>query len=145
MRERRFENREDVYFSDLFKIAIGVFIGALAALFAYEAINVWRLEYAARKLVQQVQQQENASRAQAALQQQQQRENQERRRQEQQASIRAGELLQHLESERAVRKEAAWSAFYQPSPACKDDPNTAACANAHIAAKRRFDAQYIDR
>lgn len=145
MRERRFENREDAYFSDLFKIALGVFIGALAALFAYETINVWRLEYAASKLVQQAQQQEKASRAQAALQQQQQREEQQRRRQEQQALRRADELVQRLQRERIARKEAAWHAFYQPSASCRVDGVTTVCANEHISAKRRFDAQYVDR
>lgn len=145
MQERSFHSREDAYFSDIFKIAIGVFVGALAAMFAYETINVWRVEYAARKLVHQVEQQEKASRAQAALQQQQQREDQERRREEQQALRRANELVQRLERERTARKEAAWAAFYQPSASCRVDAVTTVCANEHIAAKRRFDAQYVDR
>lgn len=138
MERRGFQNDEGTFLLDLVKLSLGVFIGALAAMFAYETINVWRLERAARQLVQQAQQQEKASRAQAARQQQQREENQ-------QAISMANELAQRLDRERRARKEAAWNSFYQPSPACRTDAVTAACANEHIAAKRIFDAQYLDR
>lgn len=149
MERRGFKNDEGTFLLDLVKLSLGVFIGALAALFAYEAINVWRLEHAARQLVQQAEQQGKAARAQAARQQQQQQQQQlenERRQEEQQKAITmADQLAKRLERERRARKEAAWNAFYQPSPACRADAVTAACANEHIAAKKRFEAQYADR
>lgn len=145
MERRGFQNDEGTFLLDLVKLSLGVFIGALAALFAHEAINAWRLEYAARQFVQQAQQQEKASRAQAARQQQQQEESRQQQEERQQAIRMADQIAQRMERERRARKEAAWNAFYQPSPACRADPVTAACANEHIAAKRRFDAQYVDR
>lgn len=144
MERRGFQNDEGTFLLDLVKLSLGVFIGALAALFAYEAINAWRLEQAARQLVQQAEQQGKAARVQAARQQQQELENQRRQEEQQKAITMADQLAQRLERERRARKDAAWNAFYQPSPACRADAVTAACANEHIAAKRRFDAQYVD-
>lgn len=137
MERRGFQNQENT----VAKIALGVFIGALAAMFAYEGINALRFEYAARQLVQQAQQQEKAARAEAVRQQQQQQQIQQQRQEE----LRAARLLQRLERERQARKEAAWAAFYQPSASCRVDAVTTVCANEHIGAKRRFDAQYVDR
>ena len=141
MERRGFQNEENTFLLGVVKTSLGVFIGGLAAMFAYEGINALRFEYAARQLVQQAQQQEKAARAEAVRQQQQQQQIQQQRQEE----LRAAKLLQLLERERQARKEAAWAAFYQPSASCRDDPVTAVCANDHIAAKRRFDAQYVDR
>lgn len=145
MERRGFKNDEGTFFLDLLKLSLGVFVGVLAALLAHEAINVWRLERAARQLVQQAEQQVKAARVQAARQQQQQLENQRRQEEQQKAITMADQLAQRFERERRARKEAAWNAFYQPSPACRADAVTAACANEHIAAKKRFEAQYADR
>ena len=145
MQRRPFEKPENTFFADILKTALGVFIGALAALFAYEAINALRLEYAARQLVQNLEKEQKNARAQAARQQQQQQENEQQQHEAQQAARMADQLAQRLERERSSRKQAAWTAFYQPSASCRADAVTAACANEHIAAKRRFDAQYVDR
>ncbi len=62
---------------------------------------------------------------------------------EQMRSARA--LAARLETERQERRDAAWAKFYQPSPSCKADSGTAACANEYMAARKRFDGQYVDR
>lgn len=145
MERRVFQNEESTFLLDIVKTSLGVFIGGLAAMFAYEGISAMRLEYAAKQLMQQAQQQEKAARAELVRQQQQQQQTQQEREEERQALRRANQLAQRLERERQLRKEAAWRVFYQPSAPCRDDPVTAACANEHIAAKRRFEAQYVDR
>lgn len=145
MERRVFQNEESTFLLDIVKTSLGVFIGGLAAMFAYEGISAMRLEYAAKRLVQQAQQQEKTARAELVRQQQQQQKIQQEREEEQQATRRADQLAQRLERERRLRKEAAWRVFYQPSAPCRDDPVTAVCANEHIAAKRRFEAQYVDR
>ena len=145
MERRVFQNEESTFLLDIVKTSLGVFIGGLAAMFAYEGISAMRLEYAAKRLVQQAQQQEKTARAELVRQQQQQQKIQQEREEEQQATRRADQLAQRLERERRLRKDAAWRVFYQPSAPCRDDPVTAVCANEHIAAKRRFEAQYVDR
>lgn len=54
-------------------------------------------------------------------------------------------LAARLESERQQRRADAWARYFQPSPVCRADPATGACADAHLAARKRFDAQYVDR
>ncbi len=54
-------------------------------------------------------------------------------------------LAARLEGERQQRRADAWARFFQPSPVCRADPTTRACADLHLAARKRFDAQYVDR
>ncbi len=54
-------------------------------------------------------------------------------------------LAARLEGERQQRRADAWARFFQPSPVCRADPTTRACADIHLAARKRFDAQYVDR
>ncbi len=63
MQRRGFENDEGTFLLDLFKIAMGVFIGGLAAMFTYEAITAWRLEQAAKKFAQDLQHEAQAMQA----------------------------------------------------------------------------------
>lgn len=56
-----------------------------------------------------------------------------------QAAIAAADRRQR---EAAARKEVAWQQFYKPSAACLHDSANILCANAHMAAKKRFDADY---
>jgi len=97
--------------------------------------------------------QENQRVYQQSLQQQRniaQQQVQERKRQimqeerrilEQQRLAAAVAEQEHI---RAERKRQAWEKFHQRSPSCQRDPNTVACANAYIAAKRRFEREYVD-
>ncbi|MES2610156.1 MAG: hypothetical protein V4679_07940 [Pseudomonadota bacterium] len=54
-------------------------------------------------------------------------------------------LATRLEAERQQRRADAWARYFQPSPVCRADPATGPCADAHLAARKRFDAQYVDR
>jgi len=65
----------------------------------------------------------------------------ERRIQEQQRLAAALAEQEHIRME---RKSQAWEQFYQRWPSCQRDPNTVVCANAYIAAKRRFEREYVD-
>lgn len=145
--DRRLFQTEDEgsFLLDVFKIALGVFIGGLAAVFTYEAILAYRAEQALRKIEQQAKAQTDRANAEAAKRMQQAaREQQEAdQKAEQLRSARA--LAARLEAERQARRDAAWSKFYQPSPSCKMDSGTAACANEYMAARKRFDSQYVDR
>lgn len=146
MYRRSFQTEDEGSFLlDIFKIALGVFIGSLAAVFTYEAVLAYRVEQAVRKAQDEVKAQ--ADRMNAHAEKRSQQDAQERQAAEQRAeqarSARA--LAARLEAERQARREAAWSKFYQASPSCKTDSGTAACANEYMAARKRFDSQYVDR
>ena len=76
------------------------------------------------------------------LQAQQQRDAADQRARANQSAM---ALAQRLQVEREARKAVAWSQYFQPSAACKLDSGLAQCANEHIAAKKRFEASYVDR
>lgn len=130
---------------DVFKIALGVFIGGLAAAFTYEAILTYRAEEAMRKAAQEIKAQAARTNAEIAKQHElnQQAKEEERQRIE---GLRAAQALENrLESERRQRKEDAWARFHQPSPNCRLDSGTTVCANEYMAARKRFESQYVDR
>lgn len=146
MHRRSFQTEDEGSFLlDVLKIALGVFIGSLAAVFTYEAIVAFRAEQAVRKVLQETKAQTDRINAEAAKRSQQ--EAQERQEAEQRAEQfrNARALAARLEAERQARRDAAWSKFYQPSAACKTDSGTTACANEYMAARKRFDGQYVDR
>jgi len=148
MNRRPFRPDEEdtgTFLMDVLKIALGVFIGGLAAAFAYEAILTYRAEEAMRKAAQEIKDQAARTNAEIAKQNElnQQAREEERERVER---LRAAQAIQaRLESERRQRKEDAWAKFYQPSPNCKLDSGTTACANEYMAARKRFESQYVDR
>ncbi|MDR3451935.1 MAG: hypothetical protein P4L96_03905 [Rhodoferax sp.] len=127
---------------DIIKIAIGVFIGALVALFAHQYIEALYARWELQQLSQQAQHAMlQSERRQAALQQQQAEQRARDRAalaQEQRADAQAREHELQLEDD----KEQAWARFFQPSAQCRQDSGTMACANAYMAAKKRFDSQY---
>ncbi len=145
MQRRGFENDEGTFLLDLFKIAMGVFIGGLAAMFTYEAITAWRLEQAAKKFAQDLQHEAQAMQARQS-QQAQQREQARKEEFERAAQQRsADEAMAREIRERRERKEAAWQRFFRPSDLCRIDSATLPCANEYMAARKRFDATYVDR
>lgn len=128
--------------NDIGKIAVGVFIGALAALFAYEAITVLRVRVVAEWVARQMKQELEAQRqATEARRQREAQAAEQRRRQEaaQQEAQRAA-----VERQRAQRQAEAeaWRKFYQPSPACQRDSATVECANAFMRARKQFEQSY---
>lgn len=146
--ERRpfnYNDHEGAFFTGMLQIALGVFIGALAALFAYEGISAYRMKLAAQDAAKEMKaavDRQNAAAAQARnrleQQRQQAQEQEERQRQAQQAMI-----AEHRE--RQARKDAAFQRFYKPSSACQADPATVPCANEYMQAKKRFEDNYVDR
>lgn len=125
---------EQSFFSDVVKVALGVFIGAMLAAFAYELLLDWRMERAARQVAAELREQDQRRSAAA-----------EKRRQQIQRMQDMQVLAQRQERERKERKDRAWQAYFTPSPACRLDPLTTPCANAHLAARKRFDETYVDR
>lgn len=141
----RYSDNEGTFFTGMLQIALGVFIGALAALFAYEGISAYRMKLAAQDAAKEMKaavDRQNAAAAQARnrleQQRQQAQEQEERQRQAQQAMI-----AEHRE--RQARKDAAFQRFYKPSSACQADPATVPCANEYMQAKKRFEDTYTDR
>ena len=128
----RYSDNEGTFFTGMLQIALGVFIGALAALFAYEAISAYRMKLAAQdaaKEMKAVADRQNAAAAQARSRLEQQRQDAQDREQRQ----------------RQARKDAAFQRFYKPSSACQADPATVPCANEYMQAKKRFEDNYVDR
>lgn len=142
MQQRRRQQTENDwgFFGDVAKIALGVFIGSMAAIFAYEGVLAWRAEQAARQLAQELKAMNDQQRQ--AQQQMLQQQKEEQRRQ----------IRQELEKDwqrqqvelAAKRKEAAWQSYYKPSPICRLDNVRADCANEHMRARRAFEAEYRD-
>lgn len=131
--------------SFILAIAIGVFIGALAAAFVYEGITALRARYALQEFEKTI----RAVGAETERAAQQQVIEAQRKLAEQESSLRANraalELVQRLERERVQRKSDAWTKFYQPSLPCAADSGTGQCANEYMAAKKRFEQTYVDR
>ena len=141
----RYSDNEGSFLTGMLQIALGVFIGALAALFAYEGISAYRMKLAAQDAAKEMKaavDRQNAAAAQARnrleQQRQQAQDQEERQRQAQQAMI-----AEHRA--RQARKDAAFQRFYKPSTACQADPATVPCANEYMQAKKRFEDTYTDR
>lgn len=140
MYKRRQTTDEWGFVGDIAKIALGVFIGIMSANAAEEAIAKWRLEQASKQMLQELNAMKESERRaeQHRLQQQKDQQDQQRR-------LQLERDLQRQQRDLAVkRKEQAWANFYQPSYTCRLDALRADCADAHIKAKRAFEAQYKD-
>lgn len=129
----------------MLQIALGVFIGALAAVFAYEAINAYRMKLAAQEAAREMKAAADRQNAAAAKErsrlEQQRQEGQDREQRQRQAQ----EAMIAEHRERQARKDAAFQRFYKPSAACQVDPATVPCANEYMQAKKRFEGTYTDR
>ncbi|WP_150106965.1 hypothetical protein SR914_21185 [Comamonas testosteroni] len=145
------EQSDSDFLTDVFKIALGVFIGGLLAALAYGQIQEWQLERALaqsnaamKREMQKVKDQEEKARRDAEQRRVQQE--QQRLADEQAARDRAAQqaVQRQQEYERNARREAAWKRYYQPSALCNADPLTVPCVNAGMVARRNFDAQYRD-
>ena len=142
---QRYDSGEGLFLQGLIQTALGVFIGGLAAMFVYEEVAAWRLEQAPRKAAALAAKHMGEAKAADARERAAREAVQTRARQEAEARRSALALAARLEKERQARKEAAWNRFFTPSPECRADPGQAVCANQHMAAKKRFEAEYVDR
>lgn len=127
------KEEEGSFFVLVFGVALGVYIGSLAAVYTYEAVAQWRIERAAQQVLSQARDADRraAHARERASQQAQQRSD-------------AQAAASQAERERKQRKEQAWMRYFTPSPDCQRDA-TVACANAYAAARKRFEAEYVDR
>lgn len=126
------------FLTDVFKIALGVFIGGLLAALAYTKYMAWEVEYSLRQATAEMQKQAKlpAERARKQVEE-------DRQRREAAASERAAREGQRAADEQQRKQQeadmrAAWKQIYRPSPACQADQMTVTCANAHAAAHKRF-------
>jgi uncharacterized protein (DUF1800 family) len=146
MYRRRYETEDEGSFlMGLLQIFLGVFFGGLAAMFTYEAVVAWRVEQAAKKAVAEMERQISKTNAELAQQARQREEQRQAREREAAARQTALDMAARLERERRERKDLAWKKFFMPSPACQQDSSTAPCANEYMAARTRFEANYVDR
>lgn len=147
-------NRDDDdwgFLAQVAAIALGVFIGGLGAMLAWEAITAWRLEQASKEAVKVMKQsmekiQQGADKLQIEQRQravllEQVRQNSLNEEAAKKAAIAAAEQERR---EKAARKEAAWQKFYQPSDACRHDSADISCANRFMASRKAFEQQYRD-
>jgi len=126
----------------ILKIAVGVFIGSLAAVFAWEGIHVVAARYAVMEANEAMKQsiREQRKRDADLLRQRADEEAAQRARH---ADMERAAAAAGVERERArAAKEAAWKRFYQPSAACQVDRSTMECANAFMRAKTQFEGTY---
>lgn len=128
------------FIGDILKIALGVFIGCMAAVFTYEGVLAWRIEQAMRKINAELNAQEVQQKQAQELRLQQQKERQDQQRKQ--------DLEKDWQRQQLVlaqrRKEQAWAAYFQPTNVCRMDPSRGDCADLHIRARKAFELQYRD-
>lgn len=140
MYRKRAEDSDWGFFGDVAKIALGVFIGCMAAVFTYESVLAWRAEQAAKQVMQELKAMEDKQRLADQQRMQRQKEQQDQQRKQQ-----LERDWQRQQQDLAVkRKEQAWASFYQPTYTCRIDPSRGDCADQHIRARKAFEAQYRD-
>ena len=100
MERRGFQNDEGTFLLDLVKIALGVFIGGLAAMFAYEGITAWRVEQALIKEANKVKQAQRKADEREAKEQADREQRSAERRQQAQAQHDAYQASQALQRAR---------------------------------------------
>ena len=129
----------------VFKTAVGVFIGGLAAALAFTEIQTVRIEIAAKKALSQIASEvEQASDRQAKAQQAEALRQAKIKADEWQRMQAAQNMAAQMEAQELVSKraeEAAWDRYYQPNAACKANW-TGNCADDFIVAKRKFKEHY---
>ena len=137
----------------VWKIALGVCIGSLVASAitwtvaetrlrweVEQAATALKLEAAKSQRAMAQAQQDAAFATQRAARQQEQLDAEQRQRLAEQQRV-EGDARRGVQDE-VNRKEAAWKRFYKPTPACAAESLSVECANAHIRAKRAFEAKF---
>lgn len=126
-------------------IALGVFLGSLAAAAVVWRVAQWQAERAVAEVAESLARQQAA--AVRALRED--RDATERRAATQRASAasaqQAQEQMRLRRAEEAARREAAWAAFYRKPAACDEARGgswTVDCANGFIRAQKQFAALY---
>jgi uncharacterized membrane protein YccC len=127
---------------DVLKIALGVFIGALAAAFTWEGIQTVRVEMALKKATDEMKRASQQARADQQAEQAAQQMAQEAQAKDEQERQKQNQEAAQLQRLRQHDKEEAWKQFFKPTASCLKDAVQAECANAHMRAKTIFESQY---
>ena len=129
----------------VFKTAVGVFIGTLAAAFTFTEVQLFRVELATKRAISKMATDiEQTNDRQAKSQQAEALRQAKIKADEWQRMEAARQLGARVAADELVSKQteaAAWSRFYQPSEACKATW-TGNCADDFIIAKRAFAERY---
>lgn len=151
MARYREEQSDGDFFTDVLKIALGVFIGGLLAAFVYTKYMAWEMNRALGQVNTALSKETQRMKADTdQFFQKNERVMQQRAAAEQIDKDRIAEqerqrlIAQQQEVERDARRQAAWERYFQPSAACKADSSSMSCANAFMSAKKRFLDQYQD-
>jgi len=126
----------------ILKIAVGVFIGALAAAFTWEGVQTVRVEIALKQASDKMKQTATEINARNRANQIAEQTEHDRNAKEQQQRQQQAEEARQLQSLRDDDKKAAFNRFFQPTPECQRDSAQAVCANAYIKAQTTFEKQY---
>lgn len=147
---RPFERRPDGT-SFVLQIALGVFLGSLAAAAVIWAGFELRLRWEAQQVAEMLQQQSKQAQQQLdqANEQARQRLLADKAARDQAVRAAADQERANEEAKRAAlqeanRKEAAWAKYYKPSPGCALAGQSIECSNEFIRAKRTFDQKYAE-
>lgn len=133
---------ESTFFIDVFKIALGVFIGGLLAALAYTKVMAWEMEYSLKQATtdweKQAKQQADKSRKLAEVERQRRDADAKEKTALARQQAADFEMRSRQKQQHEAEMRAAWGQIYKPSPACQADQMTLTCANAHAAAHKRF-------
>ncbi|RYX90213.1 MAG: hypothetical protein EOO28_30400 [Comamonadaceae bacterium] len=135
----------------IWKIAIGVFVGILAAALVTYWVRMYFIQQALQdfnKSIQQISVQSQRStqelQKQQALRQQQAVDAANQRKLDIANAQRQAEEAKRAQLAEVARREAAWAKYYKKPAQCDSADGQAFvdCANGHIRAKRRFEELY---
>jgi len=147
---RPFERSTDKS-SLVLQIAVGVFIGILAAAAVLWAGFELRLRWEAQQVAAALQEQGRQVQRELDLSKERDRQRAVSDQAAKDQAIRAAAEDQRLAEDRkreaqaeATRRQTAWARFYKPSPGCALAGQSIECSNEFIRAKRSFDQKYSD-
>lgn len=136
--------RESDFFDEVWKIALGIFLGGVLLWIAFE----YRARYEVRQLEKALEQsaQEMRADAQHSIEQQGRREAQQVAQHEAQRAFEVerqrADAQRRIHAQRSERaKIDAWARFYQPSTQCLNEA-TVECGNQHMRARKEFERRY---
>ena len=108
------------FIGDVLKIALGVFIGSMAAVFTYEGVLVWRAEQASRQVMKELKALEEKQKL--ARQQRLQQENAVLKQDKDNHTRKLQDLVSLLDSVSATDQAAPFGSAYGTKPSLVQEP-----------------------
>lgn len=138
--------KDDAWGLPLFvHVAVGVFIGTLAAAWVIWRVSIWQVEQGFRDASAAVERVATAAAARERVAAESVRRAEADRRLRVANDQAAEERARQAAEVETARRDAAWRSFYKAPSSCdtsKGGEWTVDCANDHMRAKKRFDALY---